>query len=192
MRPVFERSLEQAEDLLRVFRADPATLDAMERIGALLATAFRGGHKALACGNGGSMADAMHFAEEFSGRFRLDRPPYAALALSDPAHMSCVANDYGYDVVFSRQVEALGKPGDVLLVLSTSGNSPSLLRAAEAARTRGVAVVGLLGRGGGALRALCDVVLMAHGEGSDRIQELHMLALHMIIEAVEGEIEGSR
>ena len=136
------------------------------------------------------MADAMHVAEEFSGRFRLDRRPYGAIALSDPAHLSCVANDYGFDHVFSRQVQGLGQPGDVLLVMSTSGQSANLIAAAQCAADRRVTVVGAIGRDGGQLKQLCDVVLMAPGEGSDRIQELHMLAFHAIIEAVELRIEG--
>lgn len=150
-----------------------------------ITTAFRTDNLLLTCGNGGSLADAMHVAEEFSGRFRADRRPYPALALSDPCHMTCVANDYGYEQVFSRQVEALGRPGGLLLVMSTSGNSPNLLRAAEMARTKGVKVLSALGRGGGAMLPLSDIVLHAPGVGSDRIQELHMLAFHAIIEAVE-------
>jgi D-sedoheptulose 7-phosphate isomerase len=185
MRDRLDSALADAERLLRQFHEDPATLAAMDRIAELIAEAFRTGRKLLTCGNGGSMADAMHVAEEFSGRFRRDRRPYPALALSDPSHMSCVANDYGFDFVFSRQVEALGQPGDILLALSTSGNSPNLLRAAEAARERGVTVVSCLGRGGGALLPLSDIVLHAPGEGSDRIQELHMLAMHAVIEEVE-------
>lgn len=185
MRDRLDSALADAERLLRAFREDPATLEAMERIVTLIAEAFRGTGKLLTCGNGGSLTDAMHVAEEFSGRFRRDRRPYAGIALSDPAHLTCVANDYGFEFVFSRQVEAMGQPGDVLLVMSTSGNSPNLVRAAEAARERGVAVVGCLGRGGGALAPLCDVILHAPGEGSDRIQELHMLAMHAVIEATE-------
>jgi D-sedoheptulose 7-phosphate isomerase len=134
------------------------------------------------------MCDAMHFAEEWSGRFRHDRPPYAAIALSDPAHMSCVANDYGFEHVFSRQVEALGRKGDVLVLLSTSGKSPNIVLAAETAKRVGVSVIGLLGKGGGEVRPLCDVVIHAPGETSDRIQELHMLALHVLIEMVEAEL----
>jgi D-sedoheptulose 7-phosphate isomerase len=181
-------SLAEAARLLDEFRHDPATISGMERLVSEISRAFREGGKVLACGNGGSMADAMHFAEEFSGRFRLDRPPYPALALSDPAHMSCVANDYGFEHVFSRQVEALGRPGDVLLLLSTSGRSANLLRAARAGREREMVVAGCLGRGGGELAPLCDIVLHAPGESSDRIQELHMLALHIVIEAVETEL----
>jgi D-sedoheptulose 7-phosphate isomerase len=185
MKSSLEAALSDAERLLREFRSSPETLTSMEAIAGLLIETFQSGGKLLACGNGGSLADAMHVAEEFSGRFRKDRRPLPAIALSDPAHMSCVANDYGFDYVFSRQVEALGKPGDVLLVMSTSGNSRNLVLAAQKARGQGVKVVGALGRGGGELRELCDLVLMAPGEGSDRIQELHMLAFHAIIEAVE-------
>lgn len=188
MRNGLESALADAERLLREFREAPETLEAMEQIVFAIATAFRSNHKLLTCGNGGSLADAMHVAEEFSGRFRRDRRPYPALALSDPAHMSCVANDYGFEHVFSRQVEALCGPGDVVLLMSTSGNSPNILRAAEAAREKGALVVGCLGRGGGEVRPLCDLVLHAPGEGSDRIQELHMLAMHAVIEAVEIEL----
>lgn len=188
MRQRLDAALGDAERLLREFREAPETLEAMEQIVFAIATAFRSGGKLLTCGNGGSLADAMHVAEEFSGRFRLDRRPYPAIALSDPAHMSCVANDYGFDVVFSRQVEALCGPGDVVLVMSTSGNSGNIVRAAEAAREKRALVVGCLGRGGGAVRSLCDLVLHAPGEGSDRIQELHMLAMHAVIEAVEVEL----
>lgn len=181
-------ALQEAVEALHQFQNDETVLSAMQATVDLLVHAFRSGGKAMSCGNGGSMTDAMHFAEEFSGRFRRDRPPLPAIALSDPAHLTCVANDYGFDHVFSRQVEALGKPDDVLILLSTSGNSPNMLLAAEAAKEKGVKVVGCLGKGGGKLAPLCDVVLMARGEGSDRIQELHMLALHAIIEAVEKEL----
>lgn len=188
MRNRLDTALADAERLLKEFREAPETLDAMEQIVFAIATAFRSGGKLLTCGNGGSLADAMHVAEEFSGRFRRDRRPYPALALSDPAHMSCVANDYGFDFVFSRQVEAFCGSGDVVLLMTTSGNSPNILRAAEAAREKGALVVGCLGRGGGEVRSLCDIVLHAPGEGSDRIQELHMLAMHAVIEAVEIEL----
>ncbi len=188
MRDRLDAALADAERVLREFRTDAATLDAMAEMTRRIAEAFRGEGKLLTAGNGGSLADAMHVAEEFSGRFRRDRRPYPAIALSDPTHMTCVANDYGFEHVFSRQVEALARPGDLVLLLSTSGNSSNLVRAAEIARHKGVAVLGALGKGGGALRPLCDVVLHAPGETSDRIQELHMLAMHAIIEAVEVEL----
>ena len=150
-----------------------------------LAATFRAGCKALSCGNGGSMSDAMHFAEEWSGRYRKERPALPAIAFSDPGHMSCVANDYGFAEVFARQVQALGKEGDLLLMLSTSGNSPNLLRAAEEARAKGVTTVGLLGKGGGALLPLCDLPIVVPGNTSDRIQELHIKIIHIVIETVE-------
>lgn len=185
MRAIIERSLEEADLLLRQFRADPAMVDAVERTADLVLSTFRSGGKVLACGNGGSMADAMHFCEEWSGRFRADREPYAAIALSDPTHMSCVANDYGFEHVFSRQVRGLGVAGDALLALSTSGGSPNILEAVRAARKKDIRVIGFLGKGGGEVLSLCDVALVAPGKTSDRIQELHMLCLHIVIEAVE-------
>ena len=190
MRSTLEAALSDAEKVLHEFRRDPATLEAMEAAVSAITRTFKRRGRVLSCGNGGSMADAMHFAEEFSGRFREDREPYPAIALSDPTHLTCVANDYGFEHVFSRQVEAFGHDGDVLLLLSTSGNSPSIVKAAEAAKARGMVVFGCLGRGGGAVRSLCDIVLHAPGKGSDRIQELHMLALHAIIEAVEQEMKA--
>lgn len=131
------------------------------------------------------MSDAMHFAEEFSGRYRDERPPLPAIALSDPGHMSCVANDYGYEEVFARQVLALGQSNDLLLMLSTSGNSPNLLRAAEVAREKSVFSVALLGRSGGRLKELTDIAIIVPGNTSDRIQELHIKIIHAVIEETE-------
>jgi D-sedoheptulose 7-phosphate isomerase len=188
MRPSITKSLDEATHCLQQFRDNPSTVEAMNSIATVISEAFRTGQKVMVCGNGGSMADAMHVAEEFSGRFYRDRKPYPAMAFSDPAHLSCVANDYGYDQVFVRMVAAFGKPGDVLIVMSTSGNSDNVVLAAEKARELGITVVGALGKGGGKLSQLCDIQLHAPGSRSDRIQELHMLAFHMIIEAVEGDL----
>lgn len=185
MREVFNSSFEDAASLLDDFRRDDVAIKILCQIGERLLECFRSGGKALACGNGGSLADAMHFAEEWTGRFRADRPPYPVIALSDPTHMSCVGNDYGFDEIFSRPVMALGRPGDVLFVLSTSGNSANLVRACQAAREAQMTVIGFLGRGGGEVLGLCDLAVLAPGETSDRIQELHMLSLHVLIEAVE-------
>jgi len=182
------RAFEDAENALAAFRHDGNALVEIERCARLIVEAFRSGGCVYACGNGGSMADAMHFAEEFTGRFHLDRRPYPALALGDQTHLTCVGNDYGFDHVFSRQVEAFGREGDVLVVLSTSGSSQNIVRAAEAARQRGMKVVGFLGKAGGDVRALCDVVIIAPGADSARVQELHMLTLHAVIEAVEKEL----
>lgn len=188
MRSVFDRCLADASTLLTSVRTDGPLLAGLVQASMMVAEAFRTRNRLLVCGNGGSLADAMHVAEEFSGRFRRDRQPYPAIALSDPTHMSCVANDYGFEEVFSRQVSALGHPGDVLFLLTTSGNSLNLIRAAEAGRTEGVQVVGFLGKGGGLLTSLCDVALQFPGETSDRIQELQMLTLHALIEAVEVDL----
>ena len=178
-------ALQEASVLLSSFVEDRNALATMQAISLAISACFARGGKLIICGNGGSMADAMHVAEEFSGRFRHDREPLPAIALSDPAHMSCVANDYGYDQVFSRQVKALGKAEDILVLLSTSGNSPNLAAAAREALRVGMTVVSALGRGGGELADLSNLVLMVPGDGSDRIQELHMLAFHAIIEDVE-------
>jgi D-sedoheptulose 7-phosphate isomerase len=153
-----------------------------------LANVFRNGGKVLIAGNGGSLADAMHFAEEWTGRYRNSRQPFPAMALADPTHLTCVANDFGYEVGFSRMITAFAKPEDMVILLTTSGNSQNLLLAADAAHDKGAVVVGFLGRGGGPLLEKCDMVFMAPGETSDRIQEIHMLCLHILIEATEIEL----
>lgn len=188
VRKVFENSLEGAAQALDAFRKDSACLDACEAFGDLLAETYRAGGKTMIAGNGGSMADALHFAEELTGRFRRERRPLPAMALGESTHLTCVANDYGFDHVFSRMVEAFGQAGDVLILLSTSGNSHNLVLAAEKAKEKRVKVVGLLGRGGGKLGPHCDLIVMAPGETSDRIQEIHMLVLHVVIEAAENAL----
>jgi D-sedoheptulose 7-phosphate isomerase len=178
--------LTEARNVLDRFMADPANLAAIEQAAQLMAGSLRQRGKILSCGNGGSLCDAQHFAEELSGRYRNDRPALGAIALTEASHMSCVANDYGYDAVFSRFVEALGRPGDVLLAISTSGNSPNILRAAEAAKASGMLVVGLTGKDGGKLAALCDVEIRApHAGYADRIQEIHIKAIHILIMLIE-------
>ncbi len=183
-----EQAFLEAARCLEAFLEDTEQFPRVQLFADKLAATFRSGGKALSCGNGGSMSDAMHFAEEWSGRYRSERPPLPAIACSDPGHMSCVANDYGYAEVFARQVQALGREGDLLLMLSTSGNSPNLLRAAEEARSRGVCTVGLLGKGGGKLLPLCDIPIVVPGETSDRIQEIHIKIIHIVIETVEREL----
>lgn len=184
----FSASFAEAARVLDAFRNDDATMASLDAIAEALFQALKSGRKALVCGNGGSMADAMHFAEEWTGRFRKERRPYPVLSLSDACHLSCVANDYGFDEVFSRGVTAFGQPGDLLFLLTTSGQSANLITAAHAARDKGIATVGFLGKGGGKLRELCDFAVIAPGETSDRIQELHMLALHTLIEVVEEKL----
>jgi D-sedoheptulose 7-phosphate isomerase len=174
-----------AASLERLY-GDEAALAAIARAGQLLADTFAGGGRAYSCGNGGSMCDAMHFAEELTGRFRDNRPGYAALAISDASHLSCVANDYGYDHVFSRFIEAHGRPGDVLLAISTSGTSRNVVAAAQAARALGVRVIALSGRAGTPLTELADIaVVTPAGRYADRVQELHIKVIHILIELVE-------
>lgn len=188
MRAVLDSALADAERLLHEFRTNSSQTDALSQIAEAVLSTFQGGGKILICGNGGSMADAMHFAEEWTGKFRDDRKPYPVIALADPTHITCVANDYGYAKVFARQIQAYGRPGDLLIVLSTSGRSASILEAAKVAGELGIKVAGLLGKEGGGALMLCDLTLVCPGDTSDRIQELHMLCLHAIIEAVEPEL----
>lgn len=174
-----------AQSALNALAQNRAALEHIDRLAALLAERFAAGRKVMICGNGGSACDAMHFAEELTGRFRKDRPALPALACTDPGHITCTANDYGFEHIFSRWVEALGQKGDVLILLSTSGNSANILKAAEVGRARGLTTVSLLGMDGGKLKARCDHELIVPGTGSDRIQELHMLILHTLVEGVE-------
>ena len=183
------RGFAEASRVLQAFMEAPETWQKMQKAGDLMVETLRSGGKILSCGNGGSMCDAMHFAEELSGRFRLDRRPLAGLALSDVSHMSCVANDFGYDYVFSKQVEALGRPGDLLLGISTSGNSRNVLEAIAAARRAGMKVVGLTGKSGGEMASLCDVEIRApKTEFSDRAQEIHEKVIHSLVHYIELEL----
>jgi D-sedoheptulose 7-phosphate isomerase len=182
--PVSAASFAEARRVLDLF-STPENLAEIDRWAALLHQRLAAGNKILLCGNGGSACDAAHFAEELTGRFRDDRAPLAAIACTDFAHITCTANDYGFEHIFSRWVTALGRPGDILILLSTSGNSRNLVRAAEAAHAGQLSTLALLGRTGGELARQCDHRLIAAGETSDRIQELHMLILHTLVEGVE-------
>jgi D-sedoheptulose 7-phosphate isomerase len=178
--------LTEARSVLDQFLAEPANLDRIAQAAELFAASLTNGGKALTCGNGGSLCDAQHFAEELSGRYRQDRRALAAIALTEASHMTCVANDFGFEFVFSRFVEALGRPGDVLLAISTSGNSPNILRAAEAARAAGLKVVSLTGKDGGQLASLSDVeIRVPHFGFADRIQEVHIKVIHILIMLIE-------
>ena len=152
----------------------------------LMTSALKNDGKIISCGNGGSMCDAMHFAEEMTGRFRDDRKPLAAISISDPSHLSCVANDYGYEWVFSRYIEAIGKKGDVLLAISTSGNSKNILAAISSAKKMGIKIVGLTGKDGGQMSSLCDVeIRAANSTYADRAQEIHIKIIHSLIHCIE-------
>ena len=156
-----------------------------EKVAKELADVFTKGNKVLICGNGGSNCDALHFAEEFTGRFRGDRKALPAIAISDSSHITCVGNDYGFDYIFSRGVEAYGKEGDMFFGISTSGNSPNVIKAVEAAKKLGMKTCVLLGKDGGKLKGMCDYEFIIPGKTSDRIQEIHMTILHIITEGVE-------
>ena len=182
-------SFEEAANVLSAFLRDPACIENVRRFAQAAARTLKSGGQLLSCGNGGSMCDAMHFAEEWTGRFRKDRSAVPAIAFSDPSQLSCIANDFGYDEVFARSVEAYGRKGDLLVALSTSGDSKNVLRALEVARSKGIASVGLLGKGGGRARGLADIpIVVPLATTSDRIQEIHIKVLHIVIEAVEREL----
>ena len=158
----------------------------IEASGNLLIEVFRRGNKAISCGNGGSMCDAMHFAEELSGRFRNDRPALPAISISDPSHITCTANDYGFDKIFSRFIESVGNKGDVLVAISTSGNSKNVIEAVHAAKAKGMKVIALTGKDGGQLKNHCDIEIRApHAEFADSAQEIHIKVIHSLILFVE-------
>lgn len=182
--------LTEASDVLNRFLADEANLNAIQDAAKLLAERFKAKGKVLSCGNGGSHCDAMHFAEELTGRYRDNRPGYAAIAISDPSHISCVGNDFGFDFIFSRYVEAVGQSGDVLFGLSTSGNSKNIINAIHAAKEKGMKVIVLTGNDGGAMAGLADIeIRVPHTGYADRIQEIHIKIIHIVIQLVEKEME---
>lgn len=172
-------------ELLKNFIEKEEKEKVTEKIAEELAEIFAKGNKVLICGNGGSNCDALHFAEEFTGRFRKERRALPAIAISDSSHITCVGNDYGFDYIFSKGVEAYGKEGDMFIGISTSGNSGNVIKAVEKAKELGMKTVSLLGKDGGKLKGMCDYEFIIPGETSDRIQEIHMMILHIIIEGVE-------
>ncbi len=187
--PTLDRVLEEARETLEAFEADGDLRRVFEEFVDVCLATLRSGGKLLACGNGGSLCDAMHFAQECAGRLFRDRPALSAIALSDPAQLTAIANDYGFEQVFARQLEAHGRPGDVLVAISTSGNSENLVQAVESARHRDIRSVGLLGRGGGKLLERVDLAMVVpHATRPDRIQEMHIKILHAVVEAVEARL----
>lgn len=157
----------------------------IESISEAIAQCFEQGGKVLICGNGGSNCDALHFAEEFTGRFRKDRKALPVIPISESSHITCVGNDYGFEEIFARGIEAYGQKGDILIGISTSGNSSNVIKAVEKAKELELTVISLLGKDGGKLKGVGDYELIVEGETTDRIQEVHMTALHIIIESVE-------
>lgn len=179
-------SLTQATKTLESFFI-PSNIDLLSKAIDLMVASYQNDGKMISCGNGGSMCDAMHFAEELTGRYRKDRPSLAAFSISDPSHISCVANDYGYEYIFSRYIEGVGREGDVLLAISTSGNSPNVINACLAARKKKMKIVGLMGKDGGkmAKESLVDVPIIVSCQTTDRIQEVHIKCIHLFIEGIE-------
>ena len=174
---------EEAHVALQQFLADEQNFLRIEAAGELMTESLNRGGKIISCGNGGSMSDAMHFAEELSGRYRDNRKALAAVSISDPTHITCVGNDYGFEFIFSRYVEALGSKGDVLLAISTSGNSKNVINAIEAAKAKGMKIVALTGKDGGAIAKLADLEIRApHSLYADRAQEIHIKIIHSFIE----------
>lgn len=185
MKKAIQLSYKNAQDAIGLFNSDQSNIEKSVDLSERIAVAYNNGNKPLICGNGGSICDALHFAEELTGRYRKNRRALPAIAIADPGHLTCVANDFGYDDVFSRGVEAHGKPGDVFIGLSTSGNSENIIRAVAKAKEMGLYTVGLLGKDGGKLKRVCDTEFIIPGETADRIQEVHMMILHVLIEGIE-------
>ena len=186
MKSNIKKHFEEAQSVIGAFLADDTNFEKIDTALGLMVQSIKDGGKILSCGNGGSMCDAMHFAEELTGKYRNDRPAIAAISMSDVSHMACVGNDYGYDFVFSRYLEAVGKKGDVLLAISTSGNSKNIINAIEVAKKLGISVVGLTGKDGGKMANLCDVEIRApHSDYADRAQEIHIKVIHSLIDGIE-------
>ena len=187
---VVRAALADAKNALEALLADEAMLETIARAGHLIAHSQRAGGAVYSCGNGGSLCDAMHFAEEMTGRYRQNRKPYRAAAISDVSHMACVGNDYGYEHVFSSWVSGMGRAGDVLLAITTSGTSANIVAAAREAKARGMQVVALTGRAGSPIAEIADVaVVTPAGRWADRVQELHIKVIHILIELVERELD---
>ncbi|MGP1958553.1 MAG: D-sedoheptulose 7-phosphate isomerase [Arsenophonus sp. NC-CH8-MAG3] len=181
--------LEEAALTLKNFLNNRKNIEAIEEAAIMLSNAFKDGRKALSCGNGGSHCDAMHFAEELTGYYRKNRPGYPAIAISDVSHLSCVSNDFGYDYVFSRYIEAVAKKGDILFAISTSGNSRNIIKAIKVARTKGMKVITLTGKEGGKIAGTSDIeIRVAHFGYADRIQEIHIKVIHILIQLIEKEM----
>lgn len=184
--------LQEAADVLAKFIADEQNIEKIQQAALLIAESFKQGGKVISCGNGGSHCDAMHFAEELTGRYRENRPAYPAIAISDVSHLSCVSNDFGYDYVFSRYLEGVSKQGDVLFGLSTSGNSKNVLNAIKTAKEKGMKVIAMTGKDGGQMAGLADVeIRVPHFRYADRIQEIHIKVIHILMMLIEFEMAKS-
>jgi len=183
-------NFQKTASLIDVFIKDEKNIDTLQKVIVTLTDAHKNGFKGLVCGNGGSACDAMHYAQELTGRFRHDRKALPAISLTDVSHVTCVANDYSFEHIFARGVEAYGVSGDYLIAISTSGNSPNVINAVKTAREMGIITIGLLGKSGGELKDLTDYTFIINAETSDRIQELHIIIIHTIIEGIERSLFG--
>lgn len=188
MSEFIKNALTDAQNVLNKFIADDQNIVLIDKAINSMVSTIKTDGRILACGNGGSMCDSMHFVEELTGRYRKDRDPISAMSMGDPGHLTCVANDYGYDYVFSRYVQAWGRKGDTLLAISTSGNSENVIKAVEVAKSKEMKVVGLLGKSGGKLKEMVDVPLIVDCQVTDRIQEIHIKLIHIFIEGIERQI----
>lgn len=188
MRKELEQIINDKKQLLDML-GETGYLDTIEQVTRVMVDCLCAGNKILLAGNGGSAADAQHFAGEIVGRFLMDRKALPAISLCvDPSVMTCIGNDYGYEAVFERQLSGLGNAGDVLVAISTSGNSENLIRAVETAKQKGIQTVGLLGKTGGKLKELCDYALVVPSNETPRIQEIHTFSVHLLCEYIEKRI----
>lgn len=186
---IIQQDLNESSLALNCFMSDEKKIEAIEQAVMVMTKALERRNKIISCGNGGSMCDAMHFAEELTGRYRGNRMPLPAIALNDPAHITCTANDFGFEFIFSRSVESLGNRGDVLLAFTSSGNSENILEAAKIAKEKGMKVVGMTGKDGGKLASFCDVEIRApFSDYADRVQEIHTKVVHILLHCIEKEI----
>jgi len=183
-----EASFLEEEKVLKNFIANKNNFHEIDRLAKKMADIYRAGGKVLIAGNGGSCCDAMHFAEELTGRFRGNRKALGAIALADASHITCVGNDFGFEAIFERGVEAYGRDGDMFIGISTSGNSNNIQLAIEKAKSLSMSTVAVLGKDGGKIKGMCDFEFIVAGDTSDRIQEVHMMILHIAIEALEREL----
>lgn len=189
MKELITNELKDAHQLLGKFLSDPTTIQQIDEAASMMVAGTLAGKKIISCGNGGSMCDAMHFAEELTGRYRGDRPSIAAVAISDPSHITCVGNDYGFDQIFSRYIEGIGHQGDVLLAISTSGNSKNIIAAVKKAKEKGLKIILLTGKDGGQLAGVGDIeIRVPHFGFADRIQEIHIKVIHILILLIEKKL----
>lgn len=190
MNDLIKHSLQEAHEELVTFMSDDANIAAIAEAGHIMSETLKQGGKIISCGNGGSLCDATHFAEELTGRYRFNRRSLPAIAINDPAYMTCVGNDFSFEDIYRRYVEGVGQAGDVLLAISTSGNSENILWAVEAAHEKGMKVIGLTSEGGNKLSAVADVAVCAPRSAfSDRVQEIHIKVIHILIQLIEAELQ---